>query len=174
MISSAVSASIDWFCVTIISICIRDLTTSPTRSAIRFANSDTIMASGSCTSRTIFSRSIFWPKALRRARSCLRFIAAIDFCRPPSPPESAWFSVSLPDRRLSSPPLLRFLSRLSASRSFLRIGVGAALVGTTLAATFVAAGCGAAVSALSAACLAASSAALRRASDSSAFFFASS
>jgi hypothetical protein len=107
MISSAVSASMDWFCVTIMPFCISALTTSATRSAMRLASSDTTIVSGTLTSRTTFSRSCAPPMAFCRARSCLRFIAASDFCRPPSPPASAWFSVSLPDRRPSSRPLPR-------------------------------------------------------------------
>ena len=76
--------------------------TSATRSAIRFASSLTTIISGSCTSRTCFSARIDWPSALARAFSCLRFIAASDRVRPPSPPASACVSDRRPVRRLSS------------------------------------------------------------------------
>ena len=126
-ISSAVSASIDWFCVTINPLCISALTTSATRSAIRLESSCTTIDSGTCTSRTIFSRDSTPPIAFRRARSCLRFIAARDRCRPPSPPESAWFRVNLPTRRPSFLEPLPLLSRrFSRSRSDFR-GVAAGL-----------------------------------------------
>jgi hypothetical protein len=62
-ISSAVSASMDWFCVTIMPFFISALTTSATRSAMRLASSDTMMVSGTCTSRTTFSRSCDPPMA---------------------------------------------------------------------------------------------------------------
>ena len=134
MISSAVSASIVSFWVTIIPLFINDLTTSPTRSAIRLASSDTTIAGGRFTLRTTFSRSTVPPMAFWRARSCLRFICAMERCRPPSPPESAWFSVNLPERRLSSLCLLR-LSVSSRSRSVLRAaGPGACLFGVGRAA----------------------------------------
>ena len=53
--SSAVSASMVWFIVTIMPIFISDLTTSAARSAIRLASSCTTIVSGSWTSRTCFS-----------------------------------------------------------------------------------------------------------------------
>ena len=49
-----------WFCVTMMPFCISALTTAATRSAMRLASSCTVMASGTCTSRTTFSRSP-WP-----------------------------------------------------------------------------------------------------------------
>ena len=63
MISSAVSASMVSFCVTIMPIVISDFTTSPTRSVIRAANSETTMASGRLTVRNTFSRSTVPPIA---------------------------------------------------------------------------------------------------------------
>jgi hypothetical protein len=45
-ISSAVSASMDWFCVTIMPFFISALTTSATRSAMRLASSETTIVSG--------------------------------------------------------------------------------------------------------------------------------
>ena len=67
--SSAVSGSIDWFWVAMTSIFISDLITSPTRSAMRLASSCTVMASGTRTSRTTFSRSTGPPISLRFSRS---------------------------------------------------------------------------------------------------------
>ena len=55
--SAAVSGSIAWFCVAMMPFCIRVLTTAATRSAMRLASSCTVIASGTCTSRTTFSRS---------------------------------------------------------------------------------------------------------------------
>ena len=168
MISSAVSASIVWFCVTIIPIFIRDFTTSAERSAMRLANSDTVIASGSCTSRTIFSRSALVPIAFCRARSCLRRIAAIDFCRPPSP-SKACDRVSLPERRPSSRPLLLRRS-CSVSRSFLReVGAADFNVGRLTSPSFLTAGAATADFASAAAFFAESSRSLRRRVSSSVF-----
>ena len=120
--NSAVSASMAWFNVTIMPIFMSDLTTSAPRSAIRLASSLTTMTSGSCTSRNCFSGLLPKPIALLRAFSCLRFMAARLRVRPPSP-SMAEDSVSLPERRPSSPLALALRSRSSRSRSVLR-GVG--------------------------------------------------
>ena len=118
--SSAVSASMAWFMVTIMPIFMSDFTTSAARSAIRLASSCTTIVSGSCTSRTCFS-GLLKPIAFWRAFSCLRFIAARLRVRPPSP-ASASFRVSLPTRRPSSPLAFtpRSVARSSRSRSVLR------------------------------------------------------
>ncbi len=104
---------------------INAFTTSETRSVIRIASSATVIVSGRDTSRKTFSRSTDPPIAFARARSCLRFIAAIERWRPPSRPVNASFNVSLPPRRPASSsrvglPLLASAARLSFSRSTLR------------------------------------------------------
>ncbi len=182
MISSAVSASMDWFWVTIRPLCISAFTTSATRSAIRFASSWTTIVSGSWTSRTTFSRLSWAPMERRRSRSCLRFIEASERCRPPSSLVNTLVRVSFPARRLSS-LTLALTGRVSTSFSRLRefapkraasspspAGRGAAPsragAGSTAGAT--AAAGGAAFARSSAALRAASSAALTRRSSSSA------
>ena len=58
--SVAVSGSMVWFCVAMMPFCISVLTTAATRSAMRLASSCTVIASGTLTSRTTFSRSPEW------------------------------------------------------------------------------------------------------------------
>ena len=104
-ISVAVSASMVWFCVAMTPFCISTFTTAATRSAMRLASSWTVMASGTATSRTTFSRSPEWLATRRLSRSCRRFIAASERWRPSS--SVALAIVSLPERRRSSSPLAR-------------------------------------------------------------------
>ena len=92
-----------WFCVAMMPFCIRVLTTAATRSAMRLASSCTVIASGTCTSRTTFSRSPEWLAMRRFSRSWRRFIAASERWRPSS--SVALAMVSLPERRRSSSPL---------------------------------------------------------------------
>ena len=112
--SAAVSGSIVWFCVAMMPFCIRVLTTAATRSAMRLASSCTVIASGTCTSRTTFSRSPEWLATRRLSRSCRRFIAASERWRPSS--SVALAMVRRPRERRSSSPLprLRFSSTAGA------------------------------------------------------------
>ena len=103
--SAAVSGSMVWFCVAMMPFCISVLTTAATRSAMRLASSCTVIASGTLTSRTTFSRSPEWLGTRRFSRSWRRFIAAIERWRPSS--SVALAMVSLPERRRSSSPLAR-------------------------------------------------------------------
>ena len=101
----AVSGSMVWFCVAMMPFCISTFTTAATRSAMRLASSCTVMASGTLTSRTTFSRSPEWLCTRRFSRSWRRFIAAMERWRPSS--SVALAMVSLPERRRSSSPLAR-------------------------------------------------------------------
>ena len=170
--SAAVSGSMVWFCVAMMPFCIRVLTTAATRSAMRLASSCTVIASGTCTSRTTFSRSPEWLATRRFSRSWRRFIAAIERWRPSS--SVALAMVSLPERRRSSSPFgrARFSSTTGAfSPTFFgpvgrpasaRAATACAAAGSTVSAAVRAAGCGfarAATRAASSACSAAAAAA---------------
>ena len=117
---AAVSGSIVWFWVAMMPFCIRVLTTAATRSAMRLASSCTVIASGTCTSRTTFSRSPPWPVIRRLSRSCRRRIAASERWRPSS--SVALAMVSRPRERRSSSPLAR--ERFSSTAGALSVFFG--------------------------------------------------
>ena len=79
------------------------LTKSAPRSAMRFASSCTVMASGTLTSRICLTDGppCIW---LRFSFSRARLSAASERARAPSPSSNARLTVSLPDWRRSSPP----------------------------------------------------------------------
>ena len=149
------------------------LTRSAPFSPIRLASSPTVMASGTMTSRTCFSRGFEGPPCMRRSFSRARLSAASERARRPSSSLRALLTVSLPARRLSGFSAVRAaLSSFFLRSGFLgsgRAGVSAAV--SPAAAAGSSAGCCAGFCASSVAALAASSSALRF---SSARFFWSS
>ena len=158
-------------------------------SAMRLASSCTVIASGTTTSRTCFSRGLDEPPpCIRRSFSRARLSAARLRARRPSSSLSALVTVSLPERRLSgrSAPRAGFSSFLAFFSGFLgsgrATGVNLRAAGRAgvlplsssagaLASSSSAAGASAAALASSSARLAASSLAL---AFSSARFFSSS
>ena len=137
--SVAVSGSMVWFWVAMMPFCISTLTTAATRSAMRLASSCTVIASGTCTSRTTFSRSPEWLASRRLSRSWRRFIAAIERWRPSS--LVALAMVSLPERRRSSSPLPRVrFSSTAGTLSATFFGPTGRPASTRAAATCAAAG----------------------------------
>ena len=90
---------------------------------MRFASSATVSASGITTSRMTFSLSAAPPIAFLIAFSRARRIDASERTRDSSALESAWFIVSFPEERRSSPPFNLSLPAFSFSFTSSTIGV---------------------------------------------------
>ena len=100
--SCAVSASSISFMVAIVPCCIKYFTTSRALSAMRFDNSDTVMASGIITSRCTLSRSPNPPRWRCFSLSLALLTEASDLWRSSSPANAVTI-VSLPLLLLVSP-----------------------------------------------------------------------
>ena len=115
MISSAVSASIVWFCVAMMPFCIRVLTTAATRSAMRLASSCTVIASGMLH---VAHHLLALARVARDAALVALLPALHRRHASAGGPPRRWrcAMVSLPARRRSSSPLPRLRFSSTAGR----------------------------------------------------------